>query len=92
MAHYSKQEEMKRKWAEIVTRAWSDPTFKKRLLANPDQVLKENGIAIPNMHFEITEDTKNKIYLSLPQPPRQNLSEEDLKNLSAAGNHGFDVY
>lgn len=34
--------------SKIVAQAWLDEEFKKRLIANPANVLEENGITIPN--------------------------------------------
>ena len=32
------------KWSQMVAKAWSDPAFKARLLANPEEVLKEQEV------------------------------------------------
>jgi len=77
------------KWARIITKAWEDETFKKRLLKNPEQVMKENGIDVPaGMHFQVIEDTAEKRNLVLPLKPKHVLSEADLKNLYAASGGG----
>ncbi len=39
--------EERKEYAKIIAKAWVDEEFKKRLLADPATVLKENGIEIP---------------------------------------------
>jgi hypothetical protein len=36
-----------RRWAQIVARAWDDDAFRRRLLAEPACVLREEGIEVP---------------------------------------------
>ena len=37
---------MKDAWLKIITRAWSEPAFKARLLADTNDVLREYGIKV----------------------------------------------
>jgi len=46
-----------KQWAGIVARAWADEKFKKRLLADPARVLKENGVQFSGRTVVIVEDT-----------------------------------
>ena len=72
-------------WAKIVAKAWEDEAFKKRLLQNPNAVVQENGITVPEgVNFLIHENNEKENHLSLPRKPK-NLSEDQLKDL-AAGN------
>ena len=41
------QQELDACWGQLVAKAWKDPAFKKRLLAQPAAVLKEEGIEMP---------------------------------------------
>jgi hypothetical protein len=34
-------------YGKVVARAWRDPTFKAKLIADPHAVLKEAGVAVP---------------------------------------------
>jgi hypothetical protein len=36
-----------RRWGQIVARAWDDEAFRRRLLAEPARVLREEGIDVP---------------------------------------------
>ncbi|GFE63649.1 nitrile hydratase subunit alpha [Litoreibacter roseus] len=54
--------------ARVVARAWSDPEFKARLLANGSDAAREMGFDIGPMHLvavENTEDTHNLIVCTL---------------------------
>lgn len=80
------QEEMRKKWAQVVAKAWTDEKFKKKLMEQSGQVLKEHGIeASSGQHFKIIEDTKTTRYLVIPSKPEGKLSETELKNMAAAG-------
>jgi hypothetical protein len=84
-----KKEDFSKKWAKIVAKAWSDPTFKKRLKENPKEILESNGITIPaGTRVVISENTKETFYLTVPEKPAAELSEEKLKLIAA----GKSVY
>lgn len=88
-------EENKSKMAQIIAKAWSNATFKQKLKANPTQVLKEFGIAIPaNTSCEVVENTASKVYLLIPAQPSGNLSEEELTKIAAARGDflGMDIF
>ena len=64
-------EENKKLWAKIVAKAWCDEAFKAELVNNPEQVLKAEGVEIPEgMHVHVVEELKpstaEDIYLYLP--------------------------
>jgi len=40
-------EELQQKWSELVKRAWSDDQLKQRLLNDPEPLLRESGVEIP---------------------------------------------
>jgi hypothetical protein len=74
-------------WGKLIARAWADEGLKKRLLADPAQVLKENGLEVPpGVQVKVVEDTESLIHLTLPAKPTSGeLSEEELS--SAAGGY-----
>ncbi len=83
-----KKEDFQKKWAKVVAKAWSDPAFKKRLLENPKEILESNGLEIPEgTRLVINENTKTNFYLTLPEKPKGELSEEKLQEI-AAGHPG----
>ena len=50
------EDQRRQEWAKITARAWEDPQFKQRLLSNPNDVLKEHGLGLPdNYHVRIVE-------------------------------------
>ncbi len=77
-------------WAQIVARTWVDEEFKKKLLKNPEKVLKEMGIEIPKgVKLELHEQTKNKVHLFLPNKPSETMSEQELKHVVGGGGCGL---
>ncbi|MFI5333627.1 MAG: NHLP leader peptide family RiPP precursor [Chlamydiales bacterium] len=77
--------EMQKKWSKVCAKAWADPQFKKKLMRNPREVLKEFGIELPpNITYTFHEDTSTSHHIVLPEPPRE-LAEEDLEKVAGAG-------
>ena len=78
------KEEVASLYAALVRKALSDPQFKARLLANPDEVLKEEGWQLAEgMEIRVVENSEKIRYLTLPVGP--NLSEAELDAVAAAG-------
>ena len=51
----------------IVARAWRDPAFKARLLADPHGALKEAGVDVPaGVTVKVVEDSDSHVHLVLP--------------------------
>ncbi len=80
----SKEESVKN-YGKIVAKAWGDEEFKKRLLADPKNTLKENGVQVPeNIDIKVMENTDKLIHLPLPPKPKEGeLSDEQLENIAA---------
>jgi hypothetical protein len=73
------------RWAEIIAKAWTDEAFKKKLLTNPQEVLKECGLPItPKMKYMIHENTEHLTHLVLPSPPT-NKTEAEILSILASG-------
>ncbi len=71
-------------WGQLVARAWDDPAFKARLLADPAAVLEEYGLERAGKRFQVVEDTDEVVHLVLPgRPGPQELSEEELRPVGA---------
>jgi hypothetical protein len=80
------QNTFNRAWSKVISKAWNDPAFKKRLLNEPQKVLRENGIELPSgKELKITETTDKIIYLNLPADPGKELQNDMLKNIVAGG-------
>jgi hypothetical protein len=84
-----KQEAFQKAWAKIVARAWRDEAFKRQLLKNPTQVLKEHGIEAPGINFHVHASSKTDCYLDIPPAPANasRLGDEEVKLLIGAGGH-----
>jgi len=79
------KDELAKKWAKVIAKAWADERFKEKLLKNPAQALKEMGIDLPaGQKVEIHAQSDKIIHLVLPQKPKGEMSEQELKNVSGA--------
>lgn len=78
---------MKEIWLKIITRAWNEPDFKTRLLANPNEVLKEYHVDIPEgVTYVVKEDElKGTRYLVLP--PQSGDEDDDTLKIDTFGRH-----
>lgn len=56
---------------QIIQKAWEDAEFKKQLIANPKDAIKEAfGIDVPDtIDVEVVEESANKYYLVIPENP-----------------------
>jgi len=59
LAHKAQEEWVPRNGARVVARAWTDPAFKARLLANGREAVAELGLAMPahHRHLVVLENT-----------------------------------
>ncbi len=87
-----RQEELQKKWAKVIAKAWSDPAFKKKLLQNPEATLAQEGLPIPKgVHVEVHESTNKVLHLNLPHRPEGELSEDKLLKIAAAASFNASV-
>ena len=57
-------------YGKIVARAWRDPAFKAKLIANPEAVLKEAGMTVPGgVTVKVVENTETHRHFVLPPKP-----------------------
>ncbi|HAZ15297.1 MAG: hypothetical protein A2Y28_01515 [Chlamydiae bacterium GWC2_50_10] len=81
--------------AKIFARAWKDETYRRKLLTNPIEALKEFGVQIPTgWNVKVIEEPAKTFYFVLPPAPAnaRNLTEQELTNIAAAahkGHHGM---
>jgi hypothetical protein len=79
------------RYARIIARAWADDDFKKRLLSDPESVLAEHEIRVPQGHVVsvVTETPsrkkKGEIVFVLPEKPK-GWMELDSRPLTASSN------
>ncbi|WP_431857957.1 NHLP leader peptide family RiPP precursor [Azospirillum sp.] len=73
--------------AAIFEKAQTDPSFRERLLADPNATLATEGVPVPpGFTVVVVEDTPTRMHLVLPPlPPTGEVSEQDLDAV-AGGN------
>jgi hypothetical protein len=66
--------------AKLLAKAWTDPAFRARLLADPNATVAQMGLKVPpGKKLHIVENTDTDVYLVLPKPPPgTELSDEAL--------------
>ena len=71
-------EEFQKAYGKIVAKAWRDEAFKAQLIADPTEVFREYGVAVPEgVEVKMVENTDKVVHFSLPPP--QQMSDEDLE-------------
>jgi hypothetical protein len=82
----SEQGKAKAAYGKVIARAWRDPAFKARLLADPHGALKDAGVAVPaGVTVKAVENTDKHFNLVLPPKPTGELSDEALDNVAGGG-------
>ena len=68
---------------KVITKAWRDPAYRARLVADPRAALSEAGVEAPaHLDFKVVENTDTLVHLILPPPPSAEISEESLALVS----------
>ena len=76
-------DEIEKKRIEIISKAWTDDSFKAKLLSDPVATLKAEGVDLPaGLQVRMVENTENVFHFVLPLMPKE-LTNQDLDN--AAG-------
>ena len=77
-------QEQQKRVGRIIAKAWSDESFKKRLLTDPAPLLKAEGVELPaGMQVRVVENTSTVFHLVLPpRPASGELSDEDLEKVA----------
>jgi len=66
-------------YGKVVARAWRDPSFKAKLVADPQAALKDAGVPVPpGVKLTVVENTDTHIHVVLPPKPTGDLSDEAL--------------
>jgi hypothetical protein len=68
-------------YGQIVLKAWKEPAFKKKLLDNPREALKEMGINIPlDVKLDVHLQSSEHLHFIIPEKPPQlgELSAEEM--------------
>jgi len=62
--------EHRRKMAKVIAKAWSDESFKEKLLSEPRAVLEAHGITVPpGLEVKVVEQTHERVYVVIPFKP-----------------------
>jgi hypothetical protein len=87
MSAVEEYREKNRQWARIFAKAWNDPDFKNRLLADPATVLNKVGMTVPpGTQIKAVENTDKVFHLNVPLKPttKRPLRFEEGENYSKA--------
>jgi hypothetical protein len=85
----------KRRWGQIVARAWDDDAFRQRLLTEPASVLREEGIDVPpGVALRVIESgsaeasEEETCFWLPPSPADEDFMEDDLGRVPDVFNGG----
>ena len=70
-------------YGKLIARAWRDPTFKAKLLADPEATLRQAGVSIPaGVTVKVVENTGTHFHFVLPARPNEALTGEALDKVA----------
>ena len=74
------QEEQAKKIQKVIAKAWADEVFKQKLISQPKETLREEGLDPPaELEVRVVESTQKVIYLVLPpKPPSDDIEVEEV--------------
>lgn len=80
-----------KQYQQLIAKCWADKAFKQRLMANPREVLKQEGLEVPaDISVQVVENTPTQMVLVVPQKLDE-LSDEMLGVVSGGCIHA-DVF
>ncbi len=63
---------------QVISKCWQDEAFKERLMANPDAVLKAEGVSVPDgVTVSVTERSDRSWTLVIPERPDELSADEE---------------
>ena len=72
-------------YGKVIAKAWRDPSFKAKLLADPQGTLRQAGVSIPaGVSVQVVENTDAHFHFVLPAKPSETLTDEALDKLAGA--------
>jgi hypothetical protein len=72
-------------YQQLIAKCWADEAFKQRLLDNPAETLKAEGMELPEgMRVQAVENTAQVLNLVIPARPTD-LSDEELDGAAGGG-------
>lgn len=83
------EQDYAKQYGKVMARAWGDSAFKAKLLANPTDVLRANGVQIPTgMEVRLYENSEKVVYLPMMKKPTDTLSDEQLEQVAGGTTAG----
>ena len=81
------REEQTKKMQQIIAKAWMDEGFKQRLLSEPAEILREEGLETPpGVEIRMVENTDNVFHFVLPaKPAGDEISDDELERVAGGG-------
>ena len=85
------RDEQTKKMQQIIAKAWMDEGFKQKLLSEPAEILREEGIELPpGVEIRMVENTDNVFHFVLPAKPVGDvISDDQLEKISAGGAYPY---
>lgn len=78
--------EQKNNLAKLFADCWKDPDLKARFTSEPNIVLSEYGMDVPDgLNVSVVENTDNTVHITIPMPVEDPSSLSDLELARAAG-------
>jgi hypothetical protein len=72
-------------YGKVIAKAWRDPSFKAKLLADPQGTLRQAGVSIPaGVSVQVVENTDAHFHFVLPAKPSGALTDDALDKLAGA--------
>ena len=79
-----KEQDKASAYGKIIAKAWRDPSFKAKLLADPQGTLRQAGVSIPaGVTVKVVENTGTHFHFVLPARPNEALTGEALDKVAA---------
>ena len=78
-----KEQNVASAYGKVIARAWRDPSFKAKLIADPQSTLKQAGVSIPaGVTVQVVENTGTHFHFVLPAKPSGALTDEALDKVA----------
>ncbi len=77
--------ELKHKMDSLFVACWKDESLKGRLVSEPQAVLAEYGMPVPDdVTVNVVENGENQVHITIPAPPpvHEQLSDEELSDVA----------
>ena len=79
-------DEQRAAYGKVIAQAWSDDTYKSKLLADPATTLSEAGIHVPeDVTVKVTEQQAGEMHLMLPPKPAEGEINDEMLQSVAGG-------